>query len=237
MTVDPLVLVAEVERATGRLTTTVRGLDAAALLAPSLLPGWTRGHVLAHVARNADSGVNLLTWARTGVRTPQYTSAESREADIEAGADRPLDVHLTDLAASAERFADAVARMPAAAWTSTVTWRSGRSGPAARIMWSRLREVEVHHVDLDHGYAPADWPEAFTRRLLNELVAGWADNPQAPRIRLHATDLDADPRAGTASSTVSGPGAALTAWLIGRSAGESLTMTPDGPLPPVPTWI
>ena len=41
---------------------------------PSLLPGWTRAHVLAHVAGNADALVNLLTWARTGEETPMYAS-------------------------------------------------------------------------------------------------------------------------------------------------------------------
>ena len=46
---------------------------------PSLLPGWSRGHVLTHLARNADGAVNLLTWARTGVETPQYVSQEQRE--------------------------------------------------------------------------------------------------------------------------------------------------------------
>jgi maleylpyruvate isomerase len=30
---------------------------------PSLLPGWPRRTVIAHLARNADALVNLLTWA------------------------------------------------------------------------------------------------------------------------------------------------------------------------------
>ncbi|MDP9427768.1 MAG: maleylpyruvate isomerase N-terminal domain-containing protein, partial [Actinomycetota bacterium] len=49
---------------------------------PSLLPGWGRRHVLAHVARNADALLNLLTWARTGAETPMYPSAEARDAGI-----------------------------------------------------------------------------------------------------------------------------------------------------------
>ena len=55
MTADPLVLIAEVDRATARLLATARTLDDDAVRAPSPLPGWTRGHVLTHVARNADS--------------------------------------------------------------------------------------------------------------------------------------------------------------------------------------
>ena len=45
-----------------------------AFAAPSLLPGWTRAHVLSHVARNADAMINLLRWAKTGVETPAYPS-------------------------------------------------------------------------------------------------------------------------------------------------------------------
>ena len=78
MTVDPLVLMTDVEQATEALLRTADGLDDRAVAGPSLLPGWTRGHVLTHVARNADAMTNLLTWARTGVETPAYASPEAR---------------------------------------------------------------------------------------------------------------------------------------------------------------
>lgn len=54
-----------VREATGRLLLTVRSLDESDTVRPSLCEGWTRGHVLAHIALNADSLVNLPTWART----------------------------------------------------------------------------------------------------------------------------------------------------------------------------
>ena len=63
---------------------------------PSRLPGWTRGPVVCHVARNAEGLVRLLHWARTGIETPMYPSMEARAADIEAGAGRPLDEQLDD---------------------------------------------------------------------------------------------------------------------------------------------
>jgi maleylpyruvate isomerase len=238
VTVDPLVLIAEVDRATARLIATARTLDAAALAAPSLLPGWTRGHVLSHVARNAESGVRLLTWARTGVETPQYLNADSREADIAAGAARTPEEHVADLAATAAQFTEAVEAMPPQAWPVTIRWLSGRAGPAAGIVWSRLREVEVHHIDLDAGYGPTDWPAAFTRRVLHEVVSQFARDPQAPSTRLHATDLDQELTIGPATSdlTVSGTGADLAAWLTGRDPGKALTVIPAGPLPSVPFW-
>ncbi|MGW0202053.1 maleylpyruvate isomerase N-terminal domain-containing protein, partial [Nonomuraea sp. NPDC003201] len=79
-----LALQAELASATGRLLATAASLSDADLAEPSLLPGWTRGHVLAHVAQNADSHLNLLTWAKTGVKVPQYASHEARTAAIEA---------------------------------------------------------------------------------------------------------------------------------------------------------
>ncbi|HZC40516.1 MAG TPA: maleylpyruvate isomerase N-terminal domain-containing protein, partial [Streptosporangiaceae bacterium] len=75
---------AGIQHATGRLLDTIAGLTEAQARAPSLLPGWTRAHVLTHIARNADGLANLLRWARTGTQTPMYASAGARDADIEA---------------------------------------------------------------------------------------------------------------------------------------------------------
>jgi maleylpyruvate isomerase len=238
VTVDPLVLIAEVDRATARLLETAQTLDDAEVGEPSLLPRWSRGHVLTHVARNADGCANLLTWARTGVETPQYASAESREADIAAGAGRPLADQLTDLKTSAARFAEAVAEMPPEAWLATVRWLSGRTELATGVVWSRLREVEVHHVDLGLSYGPASWPPAFTHRLLREVAAGFSADPKAPAMRLHAEDLGHELAIGSSADAVevSGPAHLLAAWLTGRSRGDGLTVVPEGPLPEVPKW-
>lgn len=74
---------AAVDASKGRLVSTVAGLDEADLGGPSLCPGWTRGHVIAHVALNAHSIVNLMTWAQTGQEVPQYVGRKDRDADIE----------------------------------------------------------------------------------------------------------------------------------------------------------
>ncbi len=238
MTTDPLVLVEDIDRATNRLLHTAHGLDDAAVAAPSLLPMWTRGHVLTHIARNADSLVNLLTWARTGVETPQYASVERRNADIEAGAPRPATAQLEDLTEACARFAEAVDAMPPEAWSVTVVWRGGSSAPAAQVMWARLSEVEIHHVDAGAGYGPADWPEAFTVRLLRRAVRRFADDPDGPRVVIRAPEVGHDQPIGTdtTSPVVTGPAWAAAAWLIGRSPGDGLTVQPAGALPTVPSW-
>jgi maleylpyruvate isomerase len=235
VTVDPLALSAELHRGDSRLLKTVEGFDDAAIRAPSLLPGWTRGHVVAHIARNADSYVNLLTWARTGVETPQYADPERRDPDIEAGAARPLAEQVADLRAATERFAATVRDMTPAAWSATIRYGSGVQAKAAHVVWARLREVEVHHVDLDAGYRPADWSDAFTLHLLHEVASNFAD--RGPGVRVSGSDVDFTAVMGSsASTTVSGPARELVAWLIGRASGAGLTVDPPGPLPPVPTW-
>jgi maleylpyruvate isomerase len=228
---------AEVDRATGRLLDTAAGLDDTGVAGPSLLPGWTRGHVLAHVARNADGLTNLLTWARTGTRTPQYPSWERRNEDIEAGAARPAGTHLADLRAAVDRFTAAAAAMSPANWA--VVLDTEHPQPAARVPWRRLREVEVHHVDLAAGYRPADWPDAFSHRLLHEVCTHFGGRPEGPSLIVHALDLGHDMVIGDrdGAPTVTGPAYALAGWLTGRTRGEGLTVSPAGPLPALPDWI
>jgi len=244
VTIDPLALSADVDRATARLLDTAGVLTDEHVGEPSLLPGWTRGHVLTHVARNADSLVNLLSWARTGVETPQYATPTEREEGIAAGYARPAAEQVTDLREASQRFAEAAADLPAEAWHAVV---GGLGHPAAHVVWRRLREVEVHHVDLGATYTPADWPESFAHRLLHEAAkdqagdASGAGHGQRSRAGLSLT-LRADslghpvPVGSGGPPTVSGPAWALAAWLTGRSAGVGLSVEPAGPLPAVPEW-
>jgi maleylpyruvate isomerase len=235
MTIDPLVLMTDVDRATESLLRTVEGLEPGAEAAPSLLPGWTVGHVLSHLARNADAQTNLLTWARTGVVTPRYASPQARAEGIEAGAARPLQEQIADIRAAHERFADAGAAMPAEAWTFKIP-ETGL--PAAAVPWSRLREVEVHHVDLGQGYQPADWSDAFALRLLREIVSNAGDDWPALILRPfgleHALTIG---DGGETAPAVGGPTKSIAAWLAGRADGADLTVSPDGELPKPTRWM
>jgi maleylpyruvate isomerase len=221
----------DVDQATERLIRTAEGLDDGAMSAPSALPGWTVGHVLTHVARNADAYTNLLTWARTGVETPAYASPTARMDGIDAGAERPVAEQIADLREAHERLADAAAAMPAEAWTFFLA-PTGAS--AAAVPWARLREVEVHHVDLGRGYSPEDWSDAFALRLLREIVTNMPDldlvlRPQGVEHTLTIGNPEGAPE-------VSGPTRSIAAWLAGRADGSDLTVSPDGALPEPPRW-
>lgn len=234
MTMDPLVLMTDVDQATERLLRTAAELGPDAQRTPSRLPGWTVGHVLTHVARNADAYTNLLTWARTGVETPAYATATARTEGIEAGRSRPIAEQIDDVRAAHERFADAAAAMPAEAWTVMLP-PTGSS--AAAVPWARLREVEVHHVDLGAGYTPEDWTDAFALRLLREIITG--ARPGTPGLVLRPHGLDNPLTIGATTATtpaVGGPTRAIAAWLAGRGDGAGLTVSPDGKLPVPPVW-
>ncbi|MCK2216614.1 maleylpyruvate isomerase family mycothiol-dependent enzyme [Actinomadura sp. ATCC 31491] len=242
MTVLPA-LRAELASATGRLLATAAALSDADVTAPSLLPGWTRGHVLAHLAQNADSYVNLLTWAATGVRTPQYPSAQAREEAVEAAASLPAARLLAELEEGAERFAAAVRGMPDAAWQAQVEGMRPPPHPAWYVLVRRLREVGVHHVDLDAGYGPADWPEEFVRRELHDCLRCWPRERSAIgelhlRRRSRGREmLEIRPGLGQGPA-VEGTPADMLAWLTGRSRGEGVSLVPVGqPFMPGPAGV
>ena len=229
MTADPLVLSAELDRATARLLDTVRTLDGNGLVGASRCDGWTRGHVVTHLARNADAYRNLLTWARTGVRTPAYASPEAREAGITAGAGRSHEEQLADLTTACDLLRESMDSMPAESWTALVQWGTAGPVPAARVVWSRICEVELHHVDLDAGYGPANWPASFALRVLHD--------PATPHVATLVSDdgapVGSAPPEG--APVVKGPVHLLAAWLTGRGDGTGLTSS-TSELPSLEAW-
>jgi maleylpyruvate isomerase len=235
----------QVRAATDRVLETASRLTDDQVRAPSPLPGWTRGHVLTHLARNADGLRNLLIWARTGVETPQYASAQARDEAIEAGAGRPAAEQTLDIRDSAAAFDAEAGTLSPDDWHAMVSGIRGRAHPAIHTLWRRLSEVEIHHVDLDAGYGPGDWPDDFVTRRLAGVADGFRDDPDCPAALLTDTSTGRKYSIGTvsmtgggepASVTIAGPGHLLLAWLIGRSQGDGLTVDPSGQLPAVPDW-
>ncbi|WP_405829632.1 MULTISPECIES: maleylpyruvate isomerase family mycothiol-dependent enzyme [unclassified Streptomyces] len=217
-----------VREATDRLLTAVAKMDNAALAEESHLPGWTRGHILAHLARNADALVNVFEGR------PMYESASARDADIARDAGRPLEEHLTDLRDSGARFL--ATTEPDQDWSRTVELRNGITDLAANVPFRRWIEVDLHHVDLNIGYELEDLPQEFTDREITFLADRWSARPEVPPTALVAADGRTwrTGSAGEPAVTVSGTAAGLLAWLAGRGdKGASLT-TAGGPLPGLP---
>jgi maleylpyruvate isomerase len=163
----PALEIGGVATAQAALTATIAVLTDDVARRPSLLPGWSVGHVLTHVARNADSVVRRLAGAVGGQVVDQYAGgAEGRAHDIEKGAGRSA-ADLVDDVLRGNREVEAVlAGFPADGWDRLSRSVGGELVPARAVVFSRWREVAVHHVDLGLGYEPRDWPDDLVRLWL-----------------------------------------------------------------------
>jgi maleylpyruvate isomerase len=215
----------------------VAGLSDNDLLEASRLPGWTRRHVLSHMANNAAALMNLLDWARTGIETPMYPSREARAADIESGSLRPAAELRADAVESAERFVAATNAMPTTGWGAPVRTALDLPVTGAEVPWMRTREVWVHGVDLGGAATFADIDGAVAAALLDEAARSFAGRGDCPAVRLVVGDGDSfsiGPM-GTRATEVHGTVHSLAAWLLGRSDGADLDIL--GLLPVLPTWL
>ena len=219
--------------ATRRLVRSTDSLADADYGAPSLLPGWTRGHVLAHLALNAEGLAAALTGIVEGQQVPMYASQEARDADIdELAAAEPAELRGRLLAGSTT-LADALAAVPDDRGDAAVERVPG--GPtfaAADVPSMRLREVEIHHADLGTGYDRSSWDPAFAAQVLDRMGAR---ELAATPFSVCARDLDRTWAYGDGGPTVTGDSRDLAWWLTGRGTGEGLT-SDSGTLPQIGAW-
>ncbi|TCC22806.1 maleylpyruvate isomerase family mycothiol-dependent enzyme [Kribbella speibonae] len=180
---------------------------------PSLLPGWTRRQVAAHLSLNAEALSNLVHWARTGEERPMYSSADQRGKDIEVGALRPPGDLRAWFDESATNLSKAMDELTAEQWQAPVRTAQGRQVPATEIVWMRSREVMIHAVDLGAGVTFADLPTDFLQALSRDIRNKRGD---APEVR--------------------GPLPETTAYLAGRQYTNVHTL--DGaPAQPLGPWL
>lgn len=238
----PVALLAWLDQGTDLVETLAARLTDDDVARACRLPGWTRAHLLTHLARNADGTLNLVRWATTGIATPMYPSDGHRAADIAAGAGRDAADLLADLRRSDAHLATALRMTTGPAWGATVRDRAGRDLPAVQIPWLRVREVWIHAVDLDAGVGFADLPADLVDALLDDVAAGFSARSDAPEVLLAPDDRDRSWPVGPVTTTpdtgppaVRGPAAALLGWLLGRCDGADLR--PAGELPAVPPWL
>jgi maleylpyruvate isomerase len=223
------------------LTEALEALDDEGFAAPSLLPGWTRAHVAAHVARNAEALGRLAAWARTGEETPMYLSPEQRDADIEASARKQPGDLRHDVASTAADLAQAFDALEGAAWDALVRTRQGPPVPARVLPWLRAREVWLHAVDLATGADLAGAPADLLDELAHDITGGLSRQDGCPTVELRPSDRDGSWQLGRGHDdsgrrpAVEGSAADLVLWLAGRADGAALTS--DGPLPVLPAWL
>lgn len=197
------------------------------LAGPSLMPGWSRAALVAHVGYNARALARLMEWAATGVENPMYASPEARNTEIAYGASlRP--VALRNLSEHAAIDLDVRWRdLPADRWSHTVRTAQGREVPVSETVWMRMREVWLHAVDLDSGARVRDVPAPVLERLLRDVVGMWSRR-DGLEVAVVADDVEVgDP--SSAERVVKASLADATAWATGRGTlpGED----------PAPRWL
>ena len=219
--------------ATASFLETVSSLSDEDVRQPSLLPGWSRAHVVTHVARNADALSNLLHGAEAGEVRAMYESQEARDAATEAGAGRSARELLEDAVAACGRWEQAANTLHSRNVEAPGCSRPGSAPfPVRRVGMMRRTEVEVHHADLGLHYTPSDWPADFVSALMKRRRRELAD--AGVGLRWHATDTGESWETGDGPE-VTGTAAALVWWLVGRGNGETLTCS-AGRLPELGGW-
>jgi maleylpyruvate isomerase len=217
---------------TSLLMRTAAALDDDTIRVASVCEGWTRAHVLSHIARNADALGNLVDWAVTGTPRAMYASPDARDADIKAGSTRRSQEIFTDLEDSAARFASAAARLAGAAELAEVEMRGGRIVRGGQLPTLRLMEVVFHHVDLSAGYSFADADPGFVKRAITIAIERFRASGQAPSITLRGDEGDTW-SLGEGAQGVLGSNDALLLWL---ARGDGAGVSSEAPLPGLPSW-
>ncbi len=185
----------------GALVDHLGGLGPIDPATPSLLPDWTVGHVLTHLARNAESHIRMLAGL------VQYPHGwEGRNADIEAGAVRSWSELVADVARTCAALT--------AAFEATSDWAEPAHGnvagrPRAMLPFARQREVEVHRADLGLGYGFDDMPARYLRKELRLMDMLWKANKPMGMTPLPDAALAAPP-------------SVRLAWLMGRATIDGL---------------
>ena len=202
-----------VHRATQSTVQTVDGLTDSAWAEPSLLPGWTRAHVVAHLTNHAEGVARAVHGLRNRRHVPIYDSNEARDADIESLARRRV-VDIRELfLASVTNVYDALRHLTLDLRTQSVERTPGGQVVACdELVLMRWREVEIHHADLGAGFTHHDWSPEFVTYFLP--LVSWDREPEVVLSRISGDPVD------------------LAWWLAGRGTGEGLT----GDLPSLGPW-
>ncbi|MEV6639537.1 maleylpyruvate isomerase family mycothiol-dependent enzyme [Amycolatopsis sp. NPDC051371] len=197
----------------------------------SRLPGWSKAHVVGHVARNAEALTRLATWARTGMETPMYADRSQRAAEIEESAALPPQELRKSLVDSAQRLDSELGRLEPGGWTAQVRSALGRTIPAAEVPWMRIREVWLHATDLGSDTLFDGIPEGVVDLLLDDVCANLSGKDGCPSVTVAPADRNTEWRlgAGDPGATAHGRAAGLVGWVTGR--------LPRPDLPPLPGWL
>jgi maleylpyruvate isomerase len=228
--------VAEVASAEALVAQLVKNLSNEDVAANSLLPDWSRGHVLSHLANNARGLSNLIEWALTGVQKNMYVSVEQRAIDIENDATRPGNEIIADFLEQSKIFASNLERLMVGPLLSEeVVLGNGSHVHPYEMTTLRERELLVHLVDLGLEYKANDWTFDFSIKTLKSVSAGKRKESVKYRLLIagdHTWTMDQN-----GMTDIFGTPQSLAAWLMGREPDDKLVTSDGSPLGKPPLWL
>lgn len=185
----------------------------------SRLPGWSVGHVLAHLSQHAASFLRLIESSSRGEVGRQYPGGPiQRAADIERESTVGADHHLTQLARTFANLNVALSRVAdtpvSAQWCGRAEMASGAVVTIRDLPLRRWREVEVHTGDLGliefACDGPESWSQEYVRRDLRVLTMQWKSRGSMGLNSLPESAVRLDDRM-------------RLAWLLGRAEVAGLS--------------
>ncbi len=220
----------EVQQSQRRLEGFVAQLSDSDLRLPSRLPGWTVGHVLAHIALNAEALSRVLEAIAQQREAFMYESSKQRDLDIDALSGATQAAILDRIRTSNHRFDQVVAACDSQLLASATFRRAPGSDPfsASDLLARRLREVEVHAADCGHrSYTYESWSDAFVDAELATLIPTAASRVSEPihlidEHRFHHTIGNA-----TMTPAVRATRRQIAAWLLSRQQPAHLPALTD----------
>jgi len=221
---------------TERLLATLATMDDVGVTQPALLPGWTRGHVLAHIEGNAHGLARLARYLIDGVERPMYSSREARNADVTLRASWPAIAHRDAIRESAAQLDRDMRGVKEDAMDITVILGAVLQVPASRLAPQRLLEVSVHHSDLGiPSYTWRDWPSRLAEYFIPIVVADFGESGSFPVDWIETDGLRLE-ITGHAGAGVRGDSREMLAWLLGRADGAGLEPVSITSVPAAPPW-
>lgn len=225
-------------------------MDDDALRQPSLLPGWNRDVLVAHLTSAGRAALRCAEAAIDNRSVAMYPGgAAQRDREIAAGSGSSKSQLVAELAEVCARCDDAFAAASADALQVTMESLRGPI-PLAAVILQRWLDVEAHRVDLDTGYTTDDWSSSFAEQVLPIVIQGmpamrarpdadrdvtgrWllapTDAPQRWVIRADAVEAAVEEGSG-GDCEIQAPTTALLALLLGRAVHGPLEIGGDGEL-------
>jgi len=201
----------------------------------SSLPGWSRAHVVAHLALNARAHLNLVHWARTGIETPMYASPAERAEGIERMSHEPPRKLREEFEDSARAWDEAFDAVQGDEWSAMVKSAQGQPIPLSIVPWLRSREVMIHALDLRSSVTWADIPDDYAQALITNIAKDRSRRADGRALTLDDNSRQWEIAGAGVPLQVTSTTAGIAAYLSGRP-GPTVHVA-DADVPHLTAWL